>query len=134
MTSANAARFTGDMALAALGQLGVYLNGDVCWTAHPIQVSYMRAMKNNETDGNLVWVPGNAISSWTDKPMMEFLGYPVVPSGGNSITNGSTGYYTGTTVDRTPVIAYNRNAFGLGTRRRQTVETDSHRVPLSLAA
>jgi len=124
VTSASAARFTGDMALAALAGLGKYLNSGTVWTAHPVQVSYMRAMKNNETDDNLIFVPGGANASWTEKPLLELLGYPVIASGGNSITNGTTGYYTGTTVDRTQVIAFNRDYFALGNRRRRTVETD----------
>lgn len=123
LTSASAARFTGDMGLNTLASLGVYLNGSVAWTAHPIQVSYLRAMYDNATDKNLIWVPGNAISSWTDKPLSEFLGYPVIPSGGNSITNGTNGFFTGTTVDRTQILAFNRDAFGLGSRRRITLET-----------
>lgn len=124
VTSASGARFTGDMALNALADLGKYLNGDTVWTAHPIQVSYFRTMRDNATDKNLVFVPGGANASWTDRPLLELLGYPVIPSGGNSITNGTTGYYTGTTVDRTQVIAFNRNYFALGNRRRRTVETD----------
>jgi len=124
VTSASAARYTGDMALKALAGLGKFLNSGMVWTAHPIQVSYMRTMRDNSTDKNLIFVPGGANASWTSQPLLELLGYPVVASGGNSITNGTTGCYTGTTVDRTQVLAYNRNYFALGNRRRMTVETD----------
>jgi len=52
------------------------------------------------------------------------FGIPVVTSPAVCVNNSTSGYYDGSTTDRTQMYLVNRSAFALGTRRAITVETD----------
>lgn len=120
-------RWDGEDALGQIDALNTFAQPDQCaWLMHPVQWSRTRVMSDYMSTGyrNLILVPGGALSPITGMPVDDLFGFPILRSGQVAKNNSTTGYYDGSTTDRTQVYLYNHRAFILGDRKRVTVETD----------
>lgn len=126
-TAVGGALWDGQDTLAQIDVLDNYgQDAQCCWLMHPVQHSRTRMMVDYQGTGyrNPMLVPGGAASPITGLPVDAILGFPIITSGEVSKNLSTSGYYDGSTTDRTVVYLYNHRAFMLGDRSAITVETD----------